>query len=53
MAFIPPRNAQNRAACALFDAARFRRHIEAAYRTMWQRQQAGDAPASFAVEPME
>ncbi|HEV3396288.1 MAG TPA: tetratricopeptide repeat protein [Xanthobacteraceae bacterium] len=42
--------AQNRAACALFDTARFRRHIEAAYRTMWQRRQAGDAPASFAVE---
>jgi predicted O-linked N-acetylglucosamine transferase (SPINDLY family) len=42
--------AQNRATCALFDTARFRRHIEAAYRTMWQRHQAGDAPASFAVE---
>jgi len=45
--------AQNRATCALFDTARFRRHIESAYQTMWQRHQAGEPPASFAVEPVE
>jgi predicted O-linked N-acetylglucosamine transferase (SPINDLY family) len=36
----------------LFDTSRFRRHIEAAYVTMWQRYQAGELPAHFAVEPM-
>jgi len=41
--------AQNRATCALFDTARFGRHLEAAYRTMWERHQAGSPPASFAV----
>ena len=45
--------AHNRATCALFDTARFRRHIEGAYATMWQRHQAGDPPKSFAVEPLE
>ena len=42
--------AQGRATCALFDSARFRRHLESAYHTMWQRHQAGEPPASFAVE---
>jgi hypothetical protein len=28
------------------------RHIEVAYRTMWQRQQNGEAPAGFAVAPL-
>ena len=45
--------AQSLAGSALFDAARFRRHLEAAYQTMWQRQQAGAPPASFAVEAMQ
>jgi predicted O-linked N-acetylglucosamine transferase (SPINDLY family) len=35
----------------LFDTDRFRRHIEAAYETMWRRHQSGLAPASFTVEP--
>ncbi|HEV2957802.1 MAG TPA: tetratricopeptide repeat protein [Xanthobacteraceae bacterium] len=42
---------QNRATGALFDSARFRRHLETAYQTMWERHQAGEAPESFAVEP--
>jgi len=50
---LKARLAQNRATCALFDAARFRRHLEAAYQNMWQRHQAGAPPASFAVEAME
>jgi protein O-GlcNAc transferase len=41
---------QGRATCALFDTARFTRHLESAYQTMWQRHQAGEPPASFAVE---
>ena len=45
--------AQNRASCGLFDAARFRRHLETAYQTMWDRHQAGAPPASFAVDAME
>jgi protein O-GlcNAc transferase len=41
--------AQNRAACALFDTSRFRHHLETAYHAMWERHQAGQPPASFAV----
>jgi protein O-GlcNAc transferase len=41
--------AQTRTTCALFDTARFTRHLESAYLTMWQRHQAGEPPASFAV----
>jgi len=36
-------------ACPLFDTNRFRKHLEAAYQTMWERWQRGDNPASFAV----
>jgi protein O-GlcNAc transferase len=42
---------RNRQVFPLFDTARFTRHIEAAYTTMWQRYQAGEPPQSFAVEP--
>ena len=34
----------------LFDADRFRRHIESAYREMWRRWQHGESPQSFAVQ---
>ena len=40
-----------RDACPLFDTDRFRDHIEAAYATMWQTWQRGEAPRSFSVEP--
>jgi predicted O-linked N-acetylglucosamine transferase (SPINDLY family) len=53
IAALKAKLAQNRTRCALFDTARFRRHIESAYQTMWQRHQAGEPPASFAVEPVE
>jgi predicted O-linked N-acetylglucosamine transferase (SPINDLY family) len=46
---IKARLAQNRATCPLFDTDRFRRHIEAAYVTMWERAQRGEAPSSLAV----
>jgi protein O-GlcNAc transferase len=42
----------NRASCPLFDTARFTRHIEAAYETMWRAYQDGRAPAAFAVESL-
>ena len=44
---------RNRASAALFDTDRFRRHIESAYRTMWEIWQHGDKPRAFAVEPVE
>jgi protein O-GlcNAc transferase len=42
--------AGNRATTALFDTALFARRIEAAYATMYQRYQAGLAPAKIFVE---
>ena len=42
----------NRLTHPLFDTDRFRRHIEAAYTTMWETWQRGDPPASFAVEQL-
>jgi predicted O-linked N-acetylglucosamine transferase (SPINDLY family) len=43
------RLAQNKKSCALFDTDRFRKNIEAAYRTMWERWLAGEKPQGFAV----
>jgi protein O-GlcNAc transferase len=51
LAAIRARLAQNRATSPLFDTDRYRRHIESAYETMWQRYQRGEPPASFAVAP--
>jgi predicted O-linked N-acetylglucosamine transferase (SPINDLY family) len=44
---------RNRTSCPLFHTDRYRRHIEAAYTTMWEIWQRGEAPRSFAVEPFE
>ena len=44
---------RNRDSALLFDTDRFRRHIESAYRTMWEIWQRGDKPRAFAVEPVE
>jgi protein O-GlcNAc transferase len=41
-----------RKTAALFDADRFRRHIEAAYTTMWEIRRNGERPRSFAVSPV-
>jgi predicted O-linked N-acetylglucosamine transferase (SPINDLY family) len=49
LADIRSKLAENRATHPLFDTDRFRRHIEAAYTTMWERQQKGEPPESFAV----
>lgn len=43
--------ALNRASAALFDTDRFRRHIEAAYASMWVTWQRGEPPQGFAVGP--
>jgi protein O-GlcNAc transferase len=42
----------NRDSYPLFDTARFTRHIEAAYETIWRAYQDGRAPAAFAVESL-
>jgi predicted O-linked N-acetylglucosamine transferase (SPINDLY family) len=46
------RLARNRASCALFDTDRYRRHLESAYVTMWERCQRGEPPRAFDVRPM-
>ena len=45
--------AANRTSCALFDTDRFRRHIEAAFVTMYERHQSGMVPVAFDVPPIE
>jgi predicted O-linked N-acetylglucosamine transferase (SPINDLY family) len=52
LAGIKAKLAQNRATCPLFDTTRFARHIEAAYTTMWESWQRGEAPKSFSVAPI-
>jgi protein O-GlcNAc transferase len=52
LAEIKARLARNRDTFPLFDTARFTRHIEAAYTTMWEINQRGEAPKSFTVEPL-
>jgi len=46
---LKDRLAQNRATYPLFDTDRFRRHIETAYRQMWEIAERGEAPRHFAV----
>lgn len=49
LADVRAKLARNRATHPLFNTDRCRRHIEAAYITMWERYQRGEPPASFAV----
>jgi predicted O-linked N-acetylglucosamine transferase (SPINDLY family) len=49
LASLRAKLANNRTTCALFNTQRFTRHIEAAFTTMWEIQQCGEAPRSFAV----
>jgi len=51
LASIRRKLADNRASCRLFDSDRFRRHIEAAYATMWDIYRRGERPRAFRVEP--
>ena len=41
-----------RGTAPLFDGRRFCRHLELAYRAMWERSQRGEPPATFTVEPL-
>ena len=41
--------ARHRDTFPLFDTDRYRRHIESAYHTMWERCQRGEPAAGFAV----
>ncbi len=52
MATVRAQLARNRETTALFDTPRLTRHIETAYKAMWERHQSGLAPASFAVEQL-
>jgi len=45
--------AVQRVSSPLFDTARFTRHVEDAYTTMWQRAERGDRPAAFSVPPRQ
>jgi predicted O-linked N-acetylglucosamine transferase (SPINDLY family) len=49
LAEVRERVARNRLAQPLLDTDGFRRAIEAAYRTMWERQQRGQPPVAFDV----
>ena len=51
LAGLRQRLEQDVAGSRLFDSDRFRRHIEAAYLTMWERRQRGEKPQSFSVAP--
>src|SRR5262249_23908036 len=53
LASIKAKLARNRDTYPLFDTARFTRHIEAAYTTMWERHQMGELPESFTVKPID
>jgi len=53
LAAIRSKLARHRETYPLFDTDRFRRHIESAYETMWERLQRGEPPASFAVSPLD
>ena len=48
---IRKRLVENRLSRPLFDTDLARRHIEAAYTTMWRLHEGGKAPQSFEVEP--
>ena len=51
LAAIKEKLVRNRDTSPLFDVVRFTRHLESAYETMWERQQRGAGPSTFAAEP--
>jgi predicted O-linked N-acetylglucosamine transferase (SPINDLY family) len=53
LAELRSRLQRNRASAPLFDTDRFRRHLESAFRIMWETSRRGEPPRSFAVEPIE
>ncbi len=53
LAELKSRLARNRLTHPLFDTDRFRRHIEAAYVTIYEYYQRGELPQSFSVMPID
>jgi predicted O-linked N-acetylglucosamine transferase (SPINDLY family) len=53
LATIKSKLARNRSTHPLFDTDRMRRHVEAAYSTMWQGYQRGEPPRGFAVPAID
>jgi predicted O-linked N-acetylglucosamine transferase (SPINDLY family) len=53
MAGVRAKLARNRDTTPLFDTPNLTRHIEAAYKTMWERHQSGLAPAGFDVDRLD
>jgi predicted O-linked N-acetylglucosamine transferase (SPINDLY family) len=53
LAQIRQKLVKNRDTFPLFDTDRFRRHIEAAYISMWERHQRSEPLISFAVAPID
>jgi protein O-GlcNAc transferase len=52
LADIKSRLAQNKTTHPLFDIDRYRRHIESAYGTMYERYQRGESAQSFSVQTL-
>jgi protein O-GlcNAc transferase len=52
LSFFKAKLAHNRETYPLFDSKRLACQLEAAYITMWERQQRGEPPAGFAVPPV-
>jgi predicted O-linked N-acetylglucosamine transferase (SPINDLY family) len=52
LAQLKVRLAENRMTHPLFDTTRFARHIERAFRRMWDLWAAGEAPQAFGVSPI-
>jgi predicted O-linked N-acetylglucosamine transferase (SPINDLY family) len=50
LASVRAKLVRNRTVEPLFDTRRFTRNIEAAYMTMWQRQQRGEQPSFLSIE---
>lgn len=53
LAEVRARLGRQRESAPLFDTNRFRRHLEAAYRSMWETHQRGDAPAAITIPPLD
>ncbi len=53
LAEMKSRLRSRRATCALFNTDRYRRHLEAAYQTMWDRYRGGTVPEGFAVSALK
>jgi protein O-GlcNAc transferase len=53
LASLRAKLARNRASSPLFNTKRSTRHIEAAYKIMWERHQHGEPATGFTVKPIE